>query len=152
MAPTYLTQGGLDKIKAELVTLKTKTRRELADRIETAKALGDLSENAEYHEAKDALGMAEGRIREIEEMLKNVSIIANVKGTDTVNIGSNVEVEVNGATRTYEIVGSNEANPLSGRISNESPTGKAFLGQAVGDAVSVETPAGTMVYKILKIS
>ena len=152
MAPTYLTQEGLDKLKVELNELKTKTRRELADRIELAKSMGDLSENAEYHEAKDALGMAEARIREVEDMLKNASVIEKEGGSDVVRVGSSVEVEVMGKKKTYKIVGSNEADPLNGLISNESPIGTAFLGQAVGASVEVETPGGTMVYKIAKIA
>jgi len=152
MPLTYLTQEGLDKLKAELVELKTKTRRELADRIELAKSMGDLSENAEYHEAKDTLGMAEARIRDIEDMLKNASVIEKEGGSDVVRVGSSVEVEVSGKKKAYKIVGSNEADPLNGLISNESPIGRAFLGQAVGTSVEVETPGGTMVYKITKIA
>lgn len=149
---TYLTTEGLEKLKTELTYLKTKRRRELADRIESAKALGDLSENAEYHEAKDSLAWVEGRVREIQEMLKNVSVIESGKSEGAVRIGSTVEVDVGGKKKTYKIVGSNEADPAAGLISNESPIGQAFLNHAVGDAVDVESPSGTTVYKILKIS
>ncbi len=147
----YVTAEGLEKLKAELHVLKTKTRRELAERIDAAKALGDLSENAEYHEAKDSLGMAEGRIREIEEMLKNVSVI-ELGGSETVRIGSSLEVEANGKRKTYKIVGANESDPLQGLISNESPMGKAFLGHAKGDEVEVQTPGGTTYYSIVSVS
>ncbi len=149
---TYLTPEGLAKIKEELTYLKTKRSRELADRIDAAKALGDLSENAEYHEAKDALGMVMGRVREIEEMLKNVSVIEPGGGGETVEVGTTVTVEVNGKSREYTIVGSSEADPIAGRISNESPIGQAFMGHKVGDSVSVETPAGNVVYAIKKIA
>lgn len=149
---TYVTAEGLEKLKAELEQLKHVTRRELADRIEAAKALGDLSENAEYHEAKETLGMAEGRIREITEMLKNYEVIESGSEGGTVRVGSAIEVEIQGKKKTYTIVGSNEANPIEGLISNESPLGNAFLGHAVGDKVAVETPNGTVSYSILKIS
>lgn len=152
MATAYLTQDGLDKLKAELVTLKTKTRRELADRIELAKSMGDLSENAEYHEAKDTLSMVEARIREVENMLKDASVIQDVAGSNVVRVGSTVDVEARGKSKTYKIVGSNEADPIAGLISNESPLGRAFLDHKVEDKVEVDTPAGTMVYTIKKIS
>lgn len=148
---SYMTAEGLEKIKAELVILKTKTRRELAERIDVAKSLGDLSENAEYHEAKDALAFTEGRIRQIEEMLKNISVIEQ-GGSDIVRIGSKLEVEANGKKKTYSIVGSNEADPLQGLISNESPMGKAFLGHAKGDEVEVQTPGGAVFYTIVSVS
>ena len=148
---TYTTAEGLQSLKVELHELTTKTRRELANRIEAAKDLGDLKENAEYHEAKEALGMTEGRIRQITEMLKNVSVIES-GGSSVVRVGSTVEVEVNGKVKTYTIVGSNEADPVVGRISNESPLGSAFLGHAMGEDVEVETRAGTTMYRIQSIS
>lgn len=149
---TYVTAEGLEKLKEELNILKTQTRRELANRIEAAKALGDLSENAEYHEAKDALSFVQGRIYEIEDMLKNISVIPGGESGGAVRIGSSVEVEVNGKSKTYKIVGSNEADPVAGRISNESPIGEAFLGHKAGESVEVETPAGGTTYKIVKVS
>ena len=149
---TYVTPEGLEKLKAELQDLKMNQRRELASRIEAAKALGDLSENAEYHDAKDTLAMVEGRIREIEDMLKNVSVIEDKDGGSTVRIGSTIEIEANGKRRNYTIVGSNEANPVAGFISNESPLGSAFLGHAVGDHVVVETPSGNVKYTIISIA
>lgn len=153
MPITYTTQEGLDKLNAELADLKQNKRRELAERIEAAKALGDLSENAEYHDAKDALALVELRIREIQDMLKDVSLIdASAKKTDLVSVGSQIKVEVNGKAREYTIVGSNEANPAEGFISNESPLGQAFLGHRVGEVVMVETPAGEMTYTIVSIS
>lgn len=148
----YISQEGLDKLKAELHELKTVKVRETSSRIEQAKALGDLKENAEYHSAKDEMGFIQGRIREIEEMLKNVSVIVDVAGSSTVRIGSRVEVEARGVKKNYKIVGSEEADPASGLISNESPMGRAFLSHAKGDNVEVDTPSGLVVYTILNIS
>ncbi len=149
---SYMTSEGLDKLKSELEYLKTTRRRELAQRIETAKNMGDLSENAEYHDAKDALSFVEGRVREIEDMLKNASVISSDSQGDKVRIGTTVEVEVRGVKKTYKIVGASEANPIEGLISNESPLGSAFLGQSVGQSFEVETPGGTTTYKVLSIS
>lgn len=149
---SYMTAEGLDKLKSELEYLKTSRRRELAQRIETAKNMGDLSENAEYHDAKDALSFVEGRVREIEDMLKNASVISSDSQGDKVRIGTTVEVEVRGVKKTYKIVGASEANPIEGLISNESPLGSAFLGQSVGQSFEVETPGGTTTYKVLSIS
>ncbi len=148
----YISQDGLDKLKAELHELKTVKVRETSSRIEQAKALGDLKENAEYHSAKDEMGFIQGRIREIEEMLKNVSLIQDVAGSSTVKIGSKVEVEAKDLVKNYKIVGSEEADPAAGLISNESPMGRAFLGHAPGDKVEVETPGGIVIYTILNIS
>jgi transcription elongation factor GreA len=148
----YVSSEGLEKLKEELHQLKTVRRREVATKIETAKALGDLSENAEYHEAKDELGFIEGRIMEIENILKNVSLIEQGGSSGMVRIGSHIVVEMNGKKKEYTIVGSDEADPLQGKISNESPLGNAFLGHANGDRVSVTTPGGTQTYRILEIS
>jgi transcription elongation factor GreA len=143
---------GIEKLKEELNTLKTVRRRELAKRIEEAKALGDLSENAEYHEAKDELGFIEGRILEIEDTLKNVAVIEHEKGeAGVVRVGSTVVTEANGKEKTYTIVGSNEADPISGKVSNESPIGDAFIGKRAGDEVTVETPGGRNYYKIKEV-
>lgn len=148
-----MSAAGLEKLKQELHELKTVKRRELADRIEVAKALGDLSENAEYHEAKDALGFVEGRILEIEDILKNVAVIEDETGAaGVVRIGSTVTVEVNGKEKTYSIVGSNEADPLKGLVSNESPIGSALLGKKEGETAEAEAPAGRIVYRIKKVT
>jgi len=148
-----MSAAGLERLKQELHELKTVKRRELADRIETAKALGDLSENAEYHEAKDALSFVEGRIHEIEDILKNVAVIEEETGAvGIIRIGSTVVVEVNGKEKTYSIVGSNEADPLQGLVSNESPIGSALLGKKEDDIAEVEAPAGRIIYKIKKVT
>ncbi|MBU1348938.1 transcription elongation factor GreA [Patescibacteria group bacterium] len=149
----YVSQEGLDKLKAEHQELKSVRRKEAVVKIETAKALGDLSENADYHEAKNELAFIDGRIQEIEGILKNVSIIEGGGGSSTsVHIGSTIEVESRGTHKSYRIVGSNEADPTQGLISNESPLGAAFLGHAVGDDVEVSTPAGTQTYRIVSVS
>jgi transcription elongation factor GreA len=148
----YVSAEFLQKLKDELRDLKTNKRRELADRIEQAKALGDLSENAEYHEAKDALGFVEGRILEIEDLLKNAVIIEEEKGGTNVRVGCTVKVRVNGKEKTFHIVGSNEADPAAGKISNESPIGSALIGAKVGDTVSVRTPTGSNEYEVIEIN
>lgn len=147
----YVSAEYLQKLKDELHDLKTVKRRELANRIELAKALGDLSENAEYHEAKDALGFIEGRILEIEDLFKHAVVIEEESGGTNVRVGSKIKVRVNGKEREFEIVGSNEADPVSGKISNESPIGAALLGAHKGDSVEVKSPAGKTVYEVLEI-
>lgn len=152
MLDQYISPEFLTKLNAELKDLKTVKRRELANRIEAAKSLGDLSENAEYHEAKDALGFVEGRILEIEDLLKNAVVVEQEANATNVRVGTTATVSVNGKEKSFMIVGSNEADPLAGKISNESPIGRALLGSKVGDQVEVETPAGTTVYEVLRIS
>jgi transcription elongation factor GreA len=148
----YLTKEGLDKIKKELQYLKSVKRREISDKIEDALKLGDLSENAEYHEAKDEQGLNEARIREFEEVVTNAEVIKDTGGTKKcVNVGCTIEVKIDGSSRKYTIVGPSEANPSQGLISNESPIGQAFLGKKIGDSVEVAAPAGVIKYKILSI-
>lgn len=149
---TYLTQEGLDKLRAEFEDLKKVQRPEMISRLEAAKALGDLSENAEYHEAKDNLAFIEGRIRELDVKLRDVELIENdKKDSGTVKIGSTIEVEAKGNRRVFQIVGSSEADPAGGRISNESPLGSSFLGRKKGDEVGVITPSGETVYTIVSV-
>ena len=149
---TYLTSEGLEKLKAEYEDLKKHQRPETIARLEAAKALGDLSENAEYHDAKDALAFIEGRIRQLEDMLRgDVQMIDTKASGGQIVIGSTIEVEVKGNKKTYQIVGSNEADPPNGRISNESPIGSAFLGHQKGDTVIVQTPVGDTEYQILDV-
>jgi transcription elongation factor GreA len=137
----FVTAEGLEKLSAELHQLKTEKRKELANRIQDAKELGDLSENAEYQEAKNEQSFVEGRIAEIEDTLKNAEII-NHTNSGIVQIGSTLTVRILGNDQTFTIVGSNEANPQDGRISNASPFGQAFLGRKVGDVTTVKTPRG----------
>ncbi|MCX6745202.1 MAG: transcription elongation factor GreA [Candidatus Parcubacteria bacterium] len=148
----YLTKEGLEKITAELHHLKTVRRREISDKIEEAVKLGDISENAEYHEAKDEQGMNEAKIRELEEVFNNAELIANGLGTKKcVSVGCTIEVKIDSTTKKYTIVGPSEANPSQGLISNESPIGQAFLGKKIGESVEVEAPAGLIKYKVLSI-
>ncbi|HHW45811.1 MAG TPA: transcription elongation factor GreA [Clostridiales bacterium] len=150
-----LTDEGLKKYEQELEYLKTEKRKEIAEKIKVALSFGDLSENSEYDEAKNEQAAVEARIHELEQMLKNVKIIDdNDINTETVVIGSKVKVldmEYN-EEFVYRVVGSAEADPKRGLISDESPVGKALLGHAVGDQVTVEAPAGEISFKILEIS
>ena len=144
-----LTPEGLQKLNDELKVLVNEKRKEVIERIQEAVAHGDLSENADYAQAKEEQSFIEGRIQEIEEMIKNAEIIDTHQKHNTVTIGSTVTVKVTGnGERTYAIVGSNEANPSEGKISNESLVGRALLGRKVGEKVKVATPAGEMEYEI----
>lgn len=149
---TFITQEGLEKLREELKTLKAVKRKEIAQRIQEAKELGDLSENAEYVEAKNEQAFVEGRVAELEAIIKNAVIIDEKSRSDTVRVGSKVKVKMNGEIKSYEIVGSNEADPLNGRISNESPLGAALVGKKVGDEVEVETPRGASPVQINALS
>lgn len=147
----YISQEGLDKHKKELEALKLK-RQEIALRLEEAKALGDLAENVEYSAAKEAQAFNEGKIVELEQLLREAVVIeGNNKKSNIVQIGCTIEVKANGKNKFFTIVGSEEADPASGKISNESPLGSAFLGHKEGEVVEVETPAGRANYKILDI-
>jgi transcription elongation factor GreA len=147
----YLTQEGLEKLKKELDYLKTVKRTEIAERLKHAIAFGDLTENAAYHEAKEAQGFLEGRILDLEEEIRNSVIISDEKKKDSVNIGSTITLEKNGEKLKFKIVGVQEADPTGGKISNESPLGRAILDRKKGEVVEVETPLGRTKYKILKI-
>jgi len=150
MTDQIISQEGYNKLKEELESMSTVKRREIADRIESAKELGDLSENAEYSDAKEAQAFNEGRISEIANLLKNLKVVgAGAKGE--VNMGSKVTVESNGVTKTFTVVSFNEADPLVGKISNESPLGIAINGKKAGDSVCFSTPRGESCYKILKV-
>lgn len=149
----YLTKERCEELKKELENLKGQRRLEIADRLKQAKEFGDLSENSEYSEAREEQSRVETRISELEDILKKAVIIKNEKaaGTDSVFIGSTVTVKKNGQAYTYRIVGSNEAKPEEGKISNESPLGRAFLDKKVGESVAVVTPKGKADYQIMKI-
>ncbi len=152
MPDQIMSQEGYNKLQEELNFLTTTKRREIAERIERAKELGDLSENAEYSEAKDAQALNEGRVLDLSNILKNVTIVNSTKGSSEVSMGSTLEVKTGQKTQSYTIVSFNEADPLNGLISNESPLGLAFLGRKKGEEVIVETPKGSVRYKIVKIS
>lgn len=152
--PVYLTPEGLQKVKDELQYLKTTRRKEVAQMIAEAKAEGDISENAGYDEAKTQQGFVEGRIRELENVVKNAKIIEDEKARKgAVAIGRTVVVQEEGTDfeETYAIVGSLEADPANGRISNESPMGKALLGKKKGDKVNVETPGGEITFEVVRV-
>ena len=149
-----LTDKGLKKLEIELETLKTEGRKDIAEKIKIASGYGDLSENSEYDEAKNEQAKIEARIAELEVMLKNVEIIEDGDSTDIVSMGSLVKLldtEFNEEVE-YRVVGSAEADPLKGYISDESPIGKALIGKTAGDQITVEAPAGEFVYKILEIT
>lgn len=146
-----ISEEGYHKLEEELHQLTTTKRREIADRIEKAKELGDLSENAEYSEAKEAQAFNEGRIAEVTSLLKSLTVVKS-HGKGEIGMGSKITAETNGQKKEFMIVSFNEADPLAGKVSNESPMGLAFLGKKTGDTVIVHTPKGDISYKIIKIS
>lgn len=154
----FVTEEGLNALEEELEFLKTVRRKEVAEKIKVALSFGDLSENSEYDEAKNDQAMVEARIADLEIMLKNTVVIDESElTTEKVHIGSKVEVEIispdgNKSIREFKIVGSNEANPRNGKISDESAVGKSLLGAKAGEHIKVETPAGISEYTILGIS
>ena len=148
---TYLSQERYDELSNELVVLKKKGRKDIAERLKQAKEMGDLSENSEYQEAREEQNVLEQKINQIEETLRSASIIKKSLGTATVRIGSRVKIKKNGDFFAYTIVGSSEAKPLTGLISNESPMGKELLGKKAGDVVKVKTPKGEVVYEVVGI-
>jgi transcription elongation factor GreA len=152
--PVYLTRDGRAQLEAELDNLKTVGRKGVAERIAAAKELGDISESGEYEDAKNQQAFIEGRIREITNLLSKAQMIDEENGDHhVVRIGSSVTVrfEDEGDEETYTIVGSAEANPRSGKISNESPIGNGLLGKKVRQKITVQTPSGAMKLTVLKI-
>ena len=150
--PVYLTKEGKEKLQEELEYLTTVRRREVAEAIKSAKEEGDLSENSAYDEAKLNQGFLEGRVQTIESQLRNAVIISKNGKSNKVSIGSTVTVEEEGfGEETYQIVGSAEADPLEGKISNESPIGMALIGAKVGAEVKAETPGGETIFKVVKV-
>jgi len=163
----YITPEGLQKLKEELAERKTTKRQEIAQRLEEAKALGDLTENTEYATAKEAQAFNEGRILELEAMIRDTVVVSQKRGQSKgVQIGSVVEVKLinqkqsrlsallkgdKSTKKVFTIVGSHEAHPTEGKISNESPLGQAFLNHQVGDIIEAETPKGKVRYKIVSI-
>ncbi len=147
----YITQEGYDKLQRELNYLKNVRRHEISERIERAKELGDLSENAEYSEAKDEQAFNEGRIIKINDQLKKLVVVESKRSGDAVDLGSNVIVQCKGKEKEFDIVSFNEVDPENNKISNESPLGQALLGKKVGEEAVVQLPSGEVKYKILKI-
>ena len=148
----YLSKNKFNELKIELEELKTKKRKEIAEKLEFAKSLGDLSENAEYHEARDEQAKVEERILIVEDILKNAEIVTD-QHKDYVTVGSKVTIQEKGSSRgeDWNIVGSEESDLANNKISNESPLGDALIGKKRGDAVELKTPNGTIQYTISKI-
>ncbi len=148
----YLTKEGVAELEAEHKEL-VEQRGPIAERIKTAREFGDLSENAEYSSARQEQELVESRISEIENILQNVEIIKKPKGDSRVQLGSTVKLkDGNGKSKEFQVVGTVEADPLNGKISDESPIGKALLGKKEGEEVEIKTPMETATYKIADIS
>jgi transcription elongation factor GreA len=150
--PTYISRDGLEKLRKELDETVSLRRPEVAQRIHDAKEHGDLSENAEYEDAKNEQAFVEGRIQTLEALIKNATLIDEHHSVDLVQIGSTVKVKGPDGVEDFTIVGSTEARPTEGRISNESPVGRALLGRKKGDTVTVRVPAGDISYTITGIA
>jgi len=147
----YLTREGLEKLKKELAYLKGDKRKEIAEHLEKSLAFGDLTENAEYHETKEEQAFIEGRILELEDLVRNAVIVPAEKDKMYAQVGSTVLVSSGAKKEEFKIVGAEEASPLEGKISIKSPLGQAFFNQPKGAVVEVKTPKGIAQYKILKI-
>ncbi|NCO62216.1 transcription elongation factor GreA [Candidatus Kaiserbacteria bacterium] len=147
----YLTKEGLEETEKELEELKDVKRPEIAKRLQDSASFGDLSENVEYQEAKVAQAFIEGRILELEKILRNAVIIKEGLKSETVQVGSKIKVACEGKTKTFLIVGAPESAPEEGKISHESPLGRAFLGKKTGDIVTVDAPKGKIKYKIVMV-
>ncbi|AKO94229.1 MULTISPECIES: transcription elongation factor GreA [Priestia] len=149
-----MTQEGKEKLEAELEQLKTVKRKEVVERIKIARSFGDLSENSEYDAAKDEQAFVEGRISTLETMIRNAKIIEGDENSSTVSLGKTITFveQPDGDEEQYTIVGSAEADPFEGRISNDSPIAKALMGKHIGDEVLVQTPGGEMLVKITAVN
>ncbi|PIU77896.1 MAG: transcription elongation factor GreA [Candidatus Moranbacteria bacterium CG_4_10_14_3_um_filter_44_15] len=148
---TFLTPEGHKKLEEELEMRKREMRQKIAEIIKEAKEQGDLSENAEYTEAKRQQADNERRIMELENIIRTSQVSSFDKKSKVVQMGSRVAVKFNGEEQAFDIVGSNEADPLNGRVSNESPIGKALLGKKAGEKAMVQTPSGEKEYRILEV-
>ena len=150
--PTYISKEGLEKLRHELEQMVSVRRPEVAGRIHDAKEHGDLSENAEYEDAKNEQAFVEGRIQTLDALIKNATLIDEHHSTVMVQIGSTVTVNGPDGEESFTIVGSTEARPTEGRISNESPVGRALLGRRKGDKITVRVPAGDISYAVVGIA
>ena len=146
-----ITQKGLESLKKELDELKNVKRPKIVDRLANARLQGDLSENSDYHNAKDELEFLDGRISELEGVLKNAVVVSGQRNGDGVALGTAVTLKTNGNTHTFNIVGEWEADPAQKKISHTSPLGQALMGREIGDKVEVEAPAGKIVYEIVNV-
>ena len=151
MNKVQLTQQGLNKLQKELDLLKNVKRNQAVERLHRARAMGDLSENSEYTAAKEDLAFIEGRIQEIETLLKNVEVVKHVSNGHYTVLGSTIDIEGDGKKDAIQIVGEFEADPLRKKLSSTSPIGKALLNKKVGEVVKVQVPDGNKKYKILDI-
>ena len=149
--PAYLSTPALEEMKIELEMRKKEMRREISEKILHAKEMGDISENFEYQTAKEEQALNETRILDIEDILHDVVIVEDTTGAVEISLGTTFLVETDGKRKTFSMVGSNEANPLEGKISNESPIGLAFLGARPGEKIEFKAPSGIVSYKILEI-
>lgn len=153
MSPQYMTEEKIEKLRAELKNLKEEKIPGLAKRIDDARQMGDLSENAEYHAAREDMAWAQTRVKELQYLIDNAEIISSLGGKGSiVEIGSRIVVSNNKKKKEYTIVGAQEANPIEGRISNESPLGNAFLGAKKGQKITVNLPSGPQEYKIEEVN
>lgn len=148
----YVSPQRLEELKQELIHLKDEKIPNIATRIDDAKQHGDLSENAEYHQAKEEMAWAHGRRQELEYIIDNAQVVSSApQKQGKIIVGSTIVIKTNDKTKTYTIVGPQEADPLQGKISNQSPLGEAFLGHKVGDEVLAHTPAGKQTYEVLEV-
>ncbi len=148
----YLTNKKLLELKEELKTLKDETVPMLAVRIDEAKQLGDLSENAEYHAAREDMAWTQSRLKQLNFIIENAEIIDEENKSDRINIGSHIVVNVGDKDKSYNIVGAQEADPLAGKISNESPLGSTLLGRKKGDIIEFDAPSGKQKFTIVSIN
>lgn len=152
MTTTFLTSEGFQKLQEELDFLRTTRRQEIANRLHEAMEGGELIENAEYEDAKNEQAFVEGKIKELEILLATARVISEEENRETIQVGTTVTIrEEGGSDETYTIVGAAEANPRAGKISNESPLGKALLNHKAGETVTVDAPAGSFKVKIVKM-
>ncbi|MBI3366168.1 transcription elongation factor GreA [Candidatus Roizmanbacteria bacterium] len=151
MKKIQLTREGFENLQKELKELLENKKPAAVDRLSKARAMGDLSENSEYTAAKDDLSFVEGRIQEVEEIIKTAEVVANHAGNNIVDVGVTVTVEADGKRDEFHIVGEFEADPMNKKLSHTSPIGKALLGKKVGDLIEAQIPAGKIVYRILEI-
>lgn len=151
---SYISKEKRKELQAELEALKGPKRKEILEALQYAKSLGDLSENAEYHQAREDQGKLEARIAQIESILQSSLTISGGGRGDTIEVGSKIVVRKSGEkeNREYSIVGSEEADITSGKISNQSPLGRAFFGKKKGESVTISTPGGEVVYKIISVA
>lgn len=145
----YLTEKGLEKLKEELIKLKGR-RGEVAERIKTAREFGDLSENSEYEDARNEQSFVEGRIEDLQDMIKNAKVLKK-SCCDKVGLGSVVTLKIDGETLTYELVGANESDPGTGKISVESPIGHSLMDHSRGETIDIHLPSGKMSCEIIEI-